>query len=87
MSLYEGIKDAAKIVQKADNIELYQKLLDLSSQALDLQAQIQKLTEENSKLKEKLSILQRIIRHESIYVTLSDDDQKLPYCAYGFGCW
>ena len=44
MSLYEGIKDAAKIVQKADNIELYQKLLDLSSQALDLQAQIQKLT-------------------------------------------
>ena len=52
MSLYEGIKDAAKIVQKADNIELYQKLLDLSSQALDLQAQIQKLTEENSKLKE-----------------------------------
>ena len=84
MSLYEGIKDAAKIVQKADYIELYQKLLDLSSQALDLQAQIQKLTEENSKLKEKLSILQRIIRHESIYVTLSDDDQKLPYCAH---CW
>ena len=51
MSLYEGIKDAAKIVQKADNIELYQKLLDLSSQALDLQAQIQKLTGKIASLK------------------------------------
>ena len=37
MGLYDGIKDVAKVVQKADNIELYQKLLDLSSQALDMQ--------------------------------------------------
>lgn len=84
MSLYEGIKDAAKIVQKADNIELYQKLLDLSAQALDLQSQIQQLTEENRKLQDKLSISQRIVRHESIFLTLADDELQLPYCAH---CW
>ena len=37
MGLYDGIKDAAKVIQKADNIELYEKLLDLSAQALELQ--------------------------------------------------
>ena len=39
VGLYEGIKDVAKVVQQADNVELYRKLLDLSSQALDLQAE------------------------------------------------
>ena len=36
MGLYEGIKDVAKVVQQADNLELYKNLLDLSSQALDM---------------------------------------------------
>lgn len=35
MGLYEGIKDVAKVVQQADNIELYRQLLDLSAQAID----------------------------------------------------
>jgi len=38
MGLYEGIKDVAKIVQQADNIDLYRQLIDLSSQALDMQS-------------------------------------------------
>lgn len=52
MGLYEGIKDVAKVVQQADNIELYRQLLDLSAQALDLQA-------ENSKLKEEIADLKK----------------------------
>lgn len=36
MGLYEGIKDVAKVVQQADNLKLYQQLLDLSAQALDM---------------------------------------------------
>lgn len=31
MGLYEGIKDVAKVVQQADNIELYRQLVDLSA--------------------------------------------------------
>ena len=45
MGLYDGIKDVAKVVQKADNIELYQKLIDLSAQALDMQNTINVLTD------------------------------------------
>lgn len=59
MGLYDGIKDVAKVVQKADNIELYQKLLDLSSQALDMQNTINLLTEENRRLKEYDDVLRR----------------------------
>lgn len=53
MGLYEGIKDVAKVVQQADNIELYRQLVDLSAQALDMQSEINRLTAENNELRKK----------------------------------
>lgn len=84
MGLYDGIKDVAKVVQKADNIELYQKLIDLSAQALDMQNTINVLTDENKKLKKHDNIANRIIRHYKTYVTLEDDENNIKYCSY---CW
>jgi hypothetical protein len=84
MGLYEGIKDVAKIVQKADNIELYRQLLDLGAQALEMQAEIARLKDENAKLKKKCSIEDSIIRHEEPFITLKDDDLNIRYCAI---CW
>ena len=46
MGLYKEIMEAAEIVRKDDNLNLYKKLLDLSSQALDLQEEISRLREE-----------------------------------------
>ena len=51
MGLYEGIKDVAKVVQQADNIELYRQLVDLSAQALDMQSEINRLTAEKTELR------------------------------------
>ena len=48
MGLYEGIKDVAKVIQQADNIELYRQLIDLSAQALDMQNEISRLSIENA---------------------------------------
>lgn len=84
MGLYEGLKDLAKVVQQADNIELYSKLLDLSAQALDLQAEIVKLKQENEELREKRVLNSQIERHEDAYITLKDDKQKIVYCSV---CW
>lgn len=84
MGLYDGIKDVAKVVQKADNIELYQKLLDLSAQALDMQNTINLLTEENRRLKEQDEISKEIIRHPKTYITLAKDKNNIKYCSY---CW
>lgn len=83
MGLYDGIKDVAKVVQQADNIELYQKLLDLSSQALEMQNEISRLTIENAELKKIKDIESKIIRHQEPYLTLTDD-ANLMYCT---NCW
>jgi hypothetical protein len=84
MGLYEGIKDVAKIVQQADNLELYRQLIDLSAQALDMQAAINKLTEENAELKKKQDIEKRIQRHQELYLTLRGEEGDILYCSH---CW
>lgn len=47
MGIVDTVKDVAKLVQRADNIELYGKILEL-------QSQIMGLLEENRDLKEQL---------------------------------
>lgn len=84
MGLYEAMKDAIGLAQKADNIELYRQLLDLSAQALELQAEIARLKEENAELKKGKDIEEKLMRHKYPYITLSDDEQNLKYCAT---CW
>lgn len=84
MGLYDAMKDAVNLAQKADNIELYRQLLDLSAQALDLQAEVAKLREENNELKRKQDISKKIIRHEEPCITIEGDDLSLYYCSH---CW
>ena len=85
MAFYDAFKDVIDIAQKADNIDLYRKLLDLSRDALDLQNEVYKLSEENEELKKKISEDQKIVRHkEEMYITLKDDEQQIPYCSI---CW
>ena len=84
MGLYEGIKDVANLVQKADNIDLYRQLLDLSAQALEMQNKISELTVENKTLKEQNEISNKIERHTEPYITLNDDNQHIFYCSH---CW
>lgn len=85
MGLYEGIKDVAKVVQQADNIELYKTLLDLSSQALDMQADISALQKENEELKTELFKKKSIIRHKGIYITLEGEQPGIVYCSACYG--
>lgn len=84
MGLYEGIKDAIGIAQKADNIELYRQLLDLGAQALEMQSEIARLTAENEELRKAKDINSRIIRHEQPFITLERENEKIRYCAT---CW
>lgn len=84
MSFYDAFKDAISVAQKADNIELYRQLLDLSAQALDLQAEVTRLREENLELKKSKDISEKIIRHEEPVVTIDGDDSMLYYCSH---CW
>lgn len=85
MGLYDGIKDVAKIVQQADNIELYKTLLDLSAQALDMQAEISSLQKENDELKAELCKKKNIIRHKGLYITLEGERPGIVYCSSCYG--
>lgn len=84
MSLYDGIKDVAKVVQQADNIDLYKQLLDLGQQALDMQAEIGKLREENAELKKSRDLDSDIVYHVDPFVTRKSDEIPIKYCAT---CW
>lgn len=94
MGLYEGIKDVARVVQQADNIELYKQLLDLGAQALDMQSEISRLRTENEELKREKSRRDDIVYHqtkqvdeltrEHPYITLKSDTEEIRYCAV---CW
>ena len=84
MGFYDAFKDAISLAQKADNIELYRKLLELSHQALDMQNEISQLKEENAKLK-NISILESEIEYyEDPFVTRKNDQKPIKYCA---ACW
>ena len=84
MGIYEGFKDAISIAQKADNVDLYKRLLDLSAQALDMQEEIRQLKAENAELKKAQEIEAKIERHTQPYVSLNDDPMHIKYCST---CW
>lgn len=84
MSFYEAFKDAMNMAQKADNIELYRQLLDLSAQALGLQAEVARLKEENAELRKKEDLSSSIIRHTEPFITKVGDKTNLRYCSH---CW
>lgn len=85
MSLYEVIKDAASVAQKADNIELYKILLDVQQQAIEIQQRLYELTKENESLKGILETSDRVVRYEEkTIVTLENDKQNISYCSR---CW
>ena len=87
MAIYDIVKDAIGIAQKADNIDLYKKLLEIGQMALDLQ-------NENAELKKKIEELARsrqfekdIIRYREPYYTLKGDGEEanIYYCATCLG--
>lgn len=84
MGLYDAMKDAVSLAQKADNIELYRQLLDLSAQALELQAEVTRLREENAELKRVHDLESDIEYYVDAFVTRKSDAKPIKYCA---ACW
>lgn len=82
--LSSGIKNAADIVKKADNFELYSMLLDLQAKALELQEENQDLRNQLNE-RSRVDVLRtKIIRHKQPFITMQDDEVGIYYCAH---CW
>lgn len=88
MSIVENIKDAVKLIQQSDNIELSQKLLAVQTDALELIGKLHEKTEEIQQLKEELRKSQQVAdiksRANKVYNCYYefDADEPIggPYC-------
>jgi hypothetical protein len=80
MGWYEGLKDAVKIAQQADNLELLKTLLDSQAGALALQEENAGLRRECEALREQIKIKEKLIPFGNAYWT----DKDGPFCT---GCW
>jgi len=86
MSLYDAAKDALKIAQKADNIDLIQKLLDVQESALDMQAKQQELQAKLAKAEGEIASLKTLAKFKLMdghtYMIDQDSPQRslCPVC-------
>jgi len=80
MGLIENIKDVAELVQKADNIELLRKVLQLQQAALDEQEERRQLRQRIDDLEEHLRDKGRLTFHDNAYWDESDG----PFCSTCF---
>ena len=85
MALYDILKDAASIVQKTQNIELIQTFLNAQQQALELMEENKSLKSQIEKMQDTKELKRKVERQtKGVYITLSDDDQKIKYCSVCF---
>lgn len=78
---FSVIKDAIKVFQNANNIEMAQKLFDVEQQTQDLIEENRDLRNKVAELQEALKVREDIERHDEPYITLKSDPDKHPYCA------
>jgi len=76
MGLIEDAKEAVRLVQEIDNIELYRKILDLQAEAIEL---MEKLREKDEKIAQLEDIGSVEIRNNFAYRVINDKISG-PYC-------
>lgn len=77
MGIYEMIKDAISMAQKADNIELVKTILNLQEEMFKLLEKIKCLNEENEKLNEVINEIKTIEFKDDCYYFNGTG----PYCS------
>ena len=87
MAIYDIVKDAIGIAQKADNIDLYKTLLEIGQMALDLQNENAELKKRIDELTQSRQVEEDIVRHTEPYYTLKSDGENssIYYCSTCFG--
>ena len=80
MGFYEAAKDAFKLAQQSDNIELQKKILDLQNQAFQMVEDKQKLVKRVHELEKKLSDQDNYVLENNVY--WKGPDKGGPFCPH-----
>lgn len=81
MGLYDGLKDAAKVLQEAGKIEQYKEILAAQQKMMEMQETISELKSTNLDLEEKLKIKGDLKFRNNAYWIDGDNE---PFCSR---CW
>jgi hypothetical protein len=87
MGLYEAAKDALKVAQQLDNIELVQRLLDVQKMALDMQEKQQQDNATITSLETEIQDLKAIKKlqfadgHKHLIDPVAPDRPLCPVCS------
>ena len=86
MGIIENAKEAVKLVQQIDNMELYRNILDLQAEALELVQQLKEKDETIEKLKTALELKGKMVCEHSAYWIKDDQGSKTdgPFCTNCF---
>lgn len=80
MSLIETAKDVVELVQKADNIDLMRKVLQLQQEAMEQQEAIHRLTEELRDARAKLAQREAMSWDHNVYWRGDGKGREGPFC-------
>ncbi len=85
MSIVDQLKDVAELIRKMDNIELFQKILDLQTSAMALQEENRELKERVRQLEEKSRVQASLVYRNNLYWKRDETGKEEgPYCPR---CW
>lgn len=84
MGLYDGLKDAAGVLKEAGKIEQYRQILEVLEKLLEMQKKITELEADNKDLREQLKIKGKLVPKENMYYMEVNGDQDGPFCT---SCW
>ena len=82
MGIYETLKSTAAVLREADKIEQYKQILDVIEKLLEMQTQLANLGAENKSLKDKLKIKDDLKYSNNAYWLNTNNDG--PFCTR---CW
>ena len=64
MNIVKGLKDVISILQKSNDIEMINKVIDIQQKIIEMEDTILTLKEENRRLKDKSNKRMKIIRYK-----------------------
>lgn len=84
MSAFSEIKEVISFLQKTDNIEMVNKIIDVQTRIIDMQDELMNLREENAKFKNDLEVESKLKRFSNDTVIKLEDNDEIMYCSK---CW
>jgi len=84
MAIFDELKSVANVLKEADKIPQYQQILEVQEKLLEMQNRISDLESENKELNEKLKIQEVLVFNNNAYWIEKDDKKDGPYCSC---CW